>query len=450
MNPIPKLLAFLKTIAGDRRLAFMLALGFSSGLPFLLIFSTQSARLREAGVSLTDIGLISYVALAYSLKFAWAPFIDRFDPPGPARFLGRRRGWMVMAQAGVALGLIGLAFNDPGRALWPTIACAAFTAFCAASQDVVIDGWRIDVSVPESQGMMLACYQLGYRLALLSAGAGALYLADFLDWRSAYLAMMGLMLVGVIAATFAPDGPPAAEAGSDAEARDPVPAATPGGAAPASAFARSFVEPLGDLFKRLGWMLVPILVLVALYRLPDFVSGVMANPLYIDLGFTKSDIATVSKLYGIWIGMIGAFAGGISVARLGLMPTLLCGGIVAAASHLSLALLAASGAKFGLLTLAISIENFAGSFAGTALAAYMSSLTSPAFAATQYALLSSLYALPGKILGGLSGKIVDTIGYPAFFISTSTIGVPVAILCLVVWYGSPRQVPAAPAATAAR
>jgi PAT family beta-lactamase induction signal transducer AmpG len=446
MIPSPKLLSHVKNIAGDSRLAFMLALGFSSGLPFLLIFSTQSARLRESGISLTDIGLISYVALAYSFKFVWAPFIDRFDPPFLARFLGRRRGWMLLAQLGVSLGLLGLAFTDPGKALWPTIFFAAFTAFCAASQDVVIDGWRIDVSPPENQGMMLACYQLGYRLALLSAGAGALYIADFLNWKSAYLAMMLLMAVGITAATFAPHKRPPTEL----EAKRAVLDERLGDGDRPPAFMSSFIEPLNDLLKRLGWILVPILVLVAIYRLPDFVSGVMANPLYIDLGFSKSDIATVSKLYGVWIGMIGAFAGGIAVARIGLMPTLLCGGIAAAASHLSMALLAASGAKYGLLTLAISVENFAGSFAGTALAAYMSSLTSPAFAATQYALLSSLYALPGKIIGGLSGKIVDTIGYPAFFISTSTIGVPVAILCMIVWYASARQPEASPRAREVR
>jgi MFS transporter, PAT family, beta-lactamase induction signal transducer AmpG len=435
MSPRAKLSSLLHNVAGDRRLAFMLALGFSSGLPFLLIFSTQSARLRESGISLTDIGLISYVALAYSFKFVWAPLIDRFDPPLLAKFFGRRRGWMLLAQIGVALGLFGLAFNDPGTALWPTITFAAFTAFCAASQDVVIDGWRIDVSTPENQGMMLACYQLGYRLALLSAGAGALYLADFLNWQVAYLVMMLLMLVGITAAIFAPEKSPVPEA----EAPVVVHHGKLGKEPEQSAFASSFVEPLRDLLNRLGWLLLPVLLLVAIYRLPDFVSGVMANPLYIDLGFSKSDIATVSKLYGVWIGMIGAFAGGVAAARLGLMPTLLCGGIVAAASHLSMALLAASGAKFGLLTLAISVENFAGSFAGTALMAYMSSLTSPAFAATQYALLSSLYALPGKIVGGLSGKIVDTIGYPAFFVSTSTIGIPVAILCLIIWYAMGRQ-----------
>lgn len=435
MIPGAKFRSLLRDIAGDSRLAFMLALGFSSGLPFLLIFSTQSARLREAGISLTEIGLISYVALAYSFKFLWAPLIDRFDPPILARFVGRRRGWMLLAQLGVALGLFGLAFTDPARALWPTIACAAFTAFCAASQDVVVDGWRIDVSPRDRQGLMLACYQLGYRLAILCAGAGALYIADFLDWRSAYFAMMLLMLVGIVAAFFAPDPRSAGSAEEPVAGFEDEKAGMSNKAisARSSAWTSSFVEPLADLFRRLGWTLVPILLLVAIYRLPDFVSGVMANPLYIDLGFSKSDIATVSKVYGVWVGMIGAFTGGIAMSRLGLMPTLLCGGVAAAASHLTMALLAASGAKFGLLTLAISVENFTGNFAGIALAAYMSSLTSPAFAATQYALLSSLYALPGKFIGGLSGKMVDLFGYPAFFISTSTIGVPVAILCLVIW-----------------
>jgi PAT family beta-lactamase induction signal transducer AmpG len=206
-----------------------------------------------------------------------------------------------------------------------------------------------------------------------------------------------------------------------------------------SAIAASFAAPLADLARRHGWTLVVILALVAIYRLPDFVSGVMANPLYIDLGFSKSDIATVSKLYGVWIGIAGAFGGGAAVARFGLMPALLIGGVAASLSHLTMALLAASGARLDLLTLAISVENFASGFAGTALIAYMSSLTSPAYAATQYALLSSLYALPGKIVGGQSGKLVEAFGYAKFFASTAGIGLPVALLCLAVWRLAPPR-----------
>jgi PAT family beta-lactamase induction signal transducer AmpG len=326
---------------------------------------------------------------------------------------------MLLAQFGVALGLLALSLGNPTRWLAWSVASSFFVAFCAATQDVAIDGWRINAAPPDQQGMMSATYQLGYRLALLSAGAGALYLADFVNWPTAYLVMAALMGIGVIACLLAPN--PVGSASQSAT-----------GFAPLS-IGNTFVEPLADLIKREGGLLILILMLVALYRLPDFVSGVMANPLYIDLGFSKSDIATVSKLYGVWVGIAGAFAGGVAVARLGLMPVLFCGGVAASASHLTLAWLAASGARLDLLTLAISVENFASGFAGTALIAYMSSLTSPAFAATQYALLSSLYALPGKLIGGLSGLMVDTFGYPVFFLMTSAIGIPVLVLCLLIW-----------------
>ena len=404
----------LSQAAADPRLALMLGLGYSSGLPFLLIFSTQSAWLREAKVSTAEIGLMSYCALAFSFKFLWAPVIDRFDVPGLAQLMGRRRAWMLVAQFCVAAGLFGLAFAKPSAGLAWSIGFAALTAFAAATQDVTIDGWRIDAAPPERQGMMTAVYSLGYRLAMICAGAGALYLADFGGWRLAYLAMSALTLVGMIACLLSPK-------------LDRVVAG------PAPTFQTSFVEPLADLARRYAATIVPILLLVALYRLPDFVSGVMANPLYIDLGFTKSDIATVSKLYGVWIGIAGVFAGGWLSGRLGLMPTLLIGGVAASASHLSLAYLAGHPHRLDLLTLAVSVESFAGGFAGAALIAYMSSLVSPGYAATQYALLSSLYALPGKFVGGLSGFMVEAMGYSRFFVTTALIGVPVAVLCLMAW-----------------
>ncbi len=418
----------LREILRDPRLALMVVLGFSSGLPFLLIFSTQSAWLREAGVSRSAIGLMSYAALAFTFKFAWAPFIDEFDPPLVGAWLGRRRGWMLIAQIGVAAGLAGLAFGAPAQNLGWNVAFAFLTAFAAASQDVTIDGWRIDAAPIERQGMMSAVYQLGYRLAMLCAGAGALYMADFVSWRAAYLTMAGLMLVGIGGCLASPRlDRPAAPGKRDVS------------------FAVSFVEPLRDLLSRYGPVLIAILALVAIYRLPDFVSGVMANPLYIDLGFTKSDIATVSKLYGVWIGIAGAFGGGLAVARLGLMPTLILGGVAASSSHLSLALLASKGASLPLLTLAVSVESFASGFAGAALIAYMSSLVSPVFAATQYALLSSLYALPGKLIGGLSGVMVDEFGYVRFFLATAAIGIPVVALSLTVWRMQGRTAEEAPA-----
>jgi len=403
----------LRDVLTDGRIALMLPLGFSSGLPFLLVFSTLSAWLREAGISRTEIGMLSWVALAYSFKFLWAPIVDRYDVPVLARLLGRRRGWMAFSQITTALGLVGIASSDPQSSLPLTIASALLVAFASATQDVVVDGWRIDVASTERQGMMAAAYQLGYRLALICAGAGALYIAEFVNWRSAYLAMAALMAVGLAGTLFSPriDG----NAGRERKS-----------------FAAAVVEPLTDLFHRKGPILVPILVLIACFRLPDFVSGVMANPLYIDLGFSKADIANVSKLYGVWIGIVGAFAGGLALTRLGLWWTLLIGAFIAASSNLMFSWLAMEGARLDLLILTISVDNFAAGFAGSALIAYMSGLTSPGFAATQYALLSSLYALPGKLIGGASGAVVDAYGYPLLFTATASIGIPLVILCFVV------------------
>jgi PAT family beta-lactamase induction signal transducer AmpG len=261
--------------------------------------------------------------------------------------------------------------------------------------------------------MMAASLQLGYRLALICAGAGALYIAEFVNWRSAYLAMAVLMSVGLAGTLLAPRV-------NEGVVREQI------------SIGAAIFEPLADLIRRKGTMLIPIFALVACFRLPDFVSGVMANPLYIDLGFSKADIANVSKLYGVWIGIFGAFAGGLALTRLGMWWTLFIGAFIAASSNLMFSWLAVEGARLDLLILAISVDNFASGFAGSALVAYMSGLTAPGFAATQYALLSSLYALPGKLIGGASGAVVDAYGYPLLFTGTAAIGIPLVILCFVV------------------
>ncbi len=400
----------------DFRVALMLAFGFSSGLPFLLVFGTLSVRLREAGVPVTTIGLFSWLALAYSLKFIWAPVIDAFDVPVLARLLGRRRAWMIASQAVVLAGLIAAGLADPASSIVLTAAFTLVVAFGSATQDVVVDGWRIDAAPGEMQGIMAAAYQLGYRLALLCSGAGALYIAAFVDWRAAYFSMAALMAVGITASIASPivDRPPRPDAIAAKH--------------PRFSFAAAVKAPLADLYRRKGRVLVPILALVALYRLPDFVAGVMANLLYVDMGFSKVQIASVAKLYGIWIGILGAFAGGISVSKWGLFRTLLAGAILSAAAHLVFAWLATQDARLEALVIAISVDNFAGSFCGTVLIAYMSALTAAGFSATQYALLSSVYALPGKILGGMSGFIVAAYGYAAFFSMTAAIVFPVLFL----------------------
>jgi PAT family beta-lactamase induction signal transducer AmpG len=408
----------LAELAADPRLALMLALGFSAGLPFLLVFGTLSAWLRQAGVERAEIGMLSWVGLAYSFKFVWSPLVDRVDIPVLSDRLGRRRAWMLTAQFTVALGLIAIAFSDPGLRLPATVAGALLVAFASATQDVVIDAWRIDAAPTSRQGVMAAVYQLGYRLALICSGAGALYIADFVDWRSAYLAMAALMSVGVVTTLLVPRS----DAAPLRTAHDKL-----------FSFVDAVIEPFLDLWRRKLWLVVPILALITLYRVPDFVAGVMANPLYIDLKFTLSEIASVSKLYGVWVGILGAFAGGIAVTRIGLMPCVLFGGIIGAASNLMFAWLATAGHQIELLTLAISIDNFSAGFAGTALIAYMSGLTASTVVATQYALLSSLYALPGKFVGGASGFMVEAFGYPMFFTITAMVGVPIALLSLLLW-----------------
>ena len=450
----------LKDITEDRRVALMLALGFACGLPILLVFSTLSAWLATAGIQRTSIGLLSYVSFAYSLKFLWAPVIDRFDLPVLARWLGRRRGWMVAAQIAVALGLIGMSQGDPAASLSFMVICALLTAFASATQDIVVDSWRIDAAPTERQGVMLAAYQLGYAVARAFAGAGALYIAQGAGWSLAYGAMAVLMLVGLVAALLAPR-------------QDPV--TVPGERRSVATTLRvAVVDPFSDLVRRKGARLILILALIMFYRLPDIISGVMAQPFYIEKCFSLTEIANVTKIYGVIVGILGALVGGLSVIRLGMNWTLLIGGIIGAASNLMFTWLALAGPERGampffwiangavdttdlmlllqansgagggvipwiperaplsLFVLSISIDNFAGNFAGTALIAYMSSLTSPAFVATQYALLSSLYALPGKFVGGFSGYMVDAMGYPVFFAASAGIGIPVALLCIVL------------------
>lgn len=423
----------LKDIVEDPRILLMLALGFSSGLPLLLVLGTFSTRLAYSNVDIKAIGLFSYLALPYTLKFFWAPIIDRFDVPVLSRALGRRRAWMIASQCAVALALTLMAFADPGTSLALLGLGAFLVAFCAATQDVVIDGWRIDAAGTDLQGVMAATSNLGYRLALMSAGAGALFIASAYGWPVAYLSMAALMGVGMIAALLAP-------------AYDRAVTTT---AAPLKVwtFRGAVLEPLTELHTRFGASLWAVLLLVAFYRLPDFISGVMASPLYREVGFSLVEIGAVSKLYGIWIGIAGAFVGGWAMTRFGLFPTLVVGAFLGAASNLAFSWLSFGGPEVWRLTAAISIDNFCGSFAGMALIAYMSSLTAPGFAATQYALFSSLYALPGKLIAGSSGFIVSAYGYPVFFAFTAAVGIPVVILCLLVGRAGERKAAAA-AATA--
>ena len=426
--------AFLSSVR-DRRTAAMLGLGFSSGIPFLLVYVTQSAWLSEAKVPIGILGLMSELTLAYKFKFLWAPFLDRYDAPLISRLVGRRRGWILVSQLGVVLALAGIAFGDPEHWLAWTIVFSLALGFAGATQDVVIDGWRITVAPAERQSLMSSWAEIGWRIGNLVAGAGALYLADAYGWRAAYLCMGVAMAPGVIAALLAP------EPASDRTA----PHDRPG-------FVETIVAPIRDLVGRLGPLAIPILLLVAGFRIPGYVASAMAMPLFKSLHYSNTDIATVTKLFGFGVALAGTVLAGYVVPRIGMMASLLAGTVFGSASHLSLAYLALHGGDggnaFWTFAIAVSIDSFAYAVASIVLITFMSTLVATEHAASQYALLTSLCALPGSLLAGASGFVIETTGFAWFFVATSLIGVPVALLAWWVWHrqGETGSMAPAPAA----
>lgn len=442
---------WLRTYA-QPRIGAMLLLGFSAGLPFMLVFSTLSAWLRQAGIDRGTIGLLSYVGLVYTLKFAWAPVVDRLVLPLLGR-LGRRRSWMLLAQFGLIAGLAGLAHSDPTVSLTPMILFALLTAFSSATQDITIDAWRIEAAPQSQQGAMAAAYQLGYRAAIAAATAGALWLGGEYGWRVSYLSMAALVGVGIVTVLLIAEPQSAARTALALEQRAVDWLATRAHWPPwlqrlGASFIGAVVCPFADFFARNGTRTaLLILAFIGTFRLTDYTMGVMSNPFYLDMGYTLQDIAVVAKIYGIGASVVGVIVGGIGVARLGTVRALVVGGVLVILTNLSFATLAFLDEP-DLLGLAavVSADNFAYQFAGTAFIAYMSGLTNTAYTATQYALFSSIFALPGKLLMGLSGFVVDGVGYPLFFLYTSLLGIP--SLLLIVHLARRQPAGAAPAQAA--
>jgi PAT family beta-lactamase induction signal transducer AmpG len=477
-NALSALAVFL-----DRRTLVMLVLGFSSGLPFYLIFDTLSAWLRASGLSLEVIGFFGLVTMIYSFKFLWAPLIDRARVPVLTAWLGHRRSWMLVCQGAIMLGLWLVAGSDPASSLTTVAVFALLVGFSSATQDIAIDAWRIEAVDVSRQGAMAAAHQWGYRVGLLVAGAVPLLLADVYGWNLSYAVMAVLMIVGVVGVMAAPREKQHAIRAIHAEGVRPAPlqeflewgarlallvlgalllgsgltanptalvralnavgatgirgtilaawtssagvwvhllavvlgfgvivvAALPFPGVrtrPGVYLSAALGDPLRDFFARYGSAAGLILALICVYRIPDFVLNIM-NPFYLDLGFTLVQIAQVRQIFGLVMTMLGVFAGGFAVARYGLLPALLVGAFAGPLSNLVFAWLAARGNDLFALFVAIGIDNLAGGFAGTCLIADMSSLTSTGFTATQYALLSSLYAIPGKIIQSQSGRIVE-------------------------------------------
>jgi PAT family beta-lactamase induction signal transducer AmpG len=421
---------------GQPRMLSMLALGFSSGLPFMLIYSTLSAWLRQSGIERATIGMLSWVSLVYTLKFLWAPVVDRLRLPLIGPLLGQRRSWMLLAQAGIAGALVALSVSDPRTQVAHMAVLALLLAFAAATQDIAIDAWRIESAPQREQGAMAAAYQLGYRLAILVGQAGALWIAADLGWARSYSTMAALVGVGVLATLLVREPERIAPPASVLTERRVIEwlgrrAHWPAALRHAGAWLLGAVLcPVLDFFARYGAQLgLLIFAFIGTYRLTDYTMGTMANPFYLDLGFTLKQIAAIAKIYGTLLSVVGIVVGGLAVARLGRTRSLVLGSALVIMSNVAFSYLAARGqpSVVGLASV-ISLDNFAQGVHGTALIAFMSSLTSASYTATQYAVLSSMYALPGKLLMGTSGIVVDRIGYPPFFLYTAALSIPALLL----------------------
>lgn len=417
----------------------MLSLGFSAGLPLLLVFGTLSFWLREAGVDRSTIGFLSWVGLAYGFKWVWSPLVDRMPIPVLTRLLGRRRSWLLASQAVIMLGLISMALTDPKLALAPMVWCAIAVAFGSATQDIALDAFRIESADVGHQAALAATYQTGYRLAMIWAGAGALWIAARAEvaplgqalasagattsyqpgaWKAAYLTMAASMLPGVLTVLFS----------SEPVQRPIAPAKN------AVDWLRgALVEPFAEFISRYRWQAALVLGLIATYRISDVVMGIMANPFYVDMGYTKDEVAAVTKIYGVVMTLVGAFLGGALALRVGVMRVLMLGALLSAATNLMFSWLATQGHDVSKLIFVISADNLASGIASSAFIAYLSSLTNVSYSATQYALFSSMMLLLPKFVAGYSGVYVDAFGYASFFNGTAMLGAPVLLL---VWLAS--------------
>jgi PAT family beta-lactamase induction signal transducer AmpG len=413
---------------GQVRVLITLLLGFGSGLPFLLTGATLSIWLAEGDVALSAIGFISWVGLAYSFKFIWAPVVDRFDVPILGRF-GRRRGWMLLSQGLVGASLIAMAIIGPQGGLTALGIAALVTAFASATQDIVVDAWRIETAENEDDmGLLTSAYQLGYRFAILAGNALILFFASWFSWNAAYAIWGAAMLIAIIATLFAKEP---VDRSAIATATGGAPPWTPRGLFDA------VVGPFLNFLKTHKTAALLMLAAISLYRLPDFVMGPMVGPFYIELGLTKEAIGAMRLSAGLIGSLAGIAAGGLCAVRFGFGRTLLLGALIGPMSNLGYTLMALAGLSTPMFAGVLFVENFSEGFAGAALVAYMSSLTGIGYTATQYALLSSFYALLGKFLKGFSGVVVEGLqqghelmtAYALFFAGTAAVGVPALILC---------------------
>ncbi len=390
-------------VFGQRKMAAIALLGFAGGLPLFLTSRTLQAWMTAEQVDLTTIGLFSLVGLPYSTKFLWAPFIDRYCPP----FLGRRRGWMALSQAALALAISALAFGSPRTAVLAFAFTALGVAFLSATQDIAIDAYRVDVLEPLEAGAGTAVYVVGYRAALLITGSAALILADRMTWNSVYLFMAALMLLGVGATLWSPEPP----------TLDRVP----------ESMTEAIVEPFRDFFARSKWRAIVILIFITLYRLADSLAGNMATPFLLKSGFSQTDVGAIQGGIGLLSTIVGALCGGALISRLGINRCLWAFGVLQLASNVGYYVLALDP-RYPVMVGVIIVENFCAGLVVAGFGAFFMSLCSPRFSATQYALMTSLMAFSRDVLVAPAGKIASATGWPMFFLITIAAGIPAMLL----------------------
>lgn len=407
----------------------MLVLGFASGLPFMMFYSKLSRWLAEVGIDKATIGFFFWISLAYAIKFLWAPIVDRLKIPFLTSKLGQRRSWMLFGITGAAIGMwvISGANPDPNisGSLTPVIIGAFILAYSGATLDIAVDAWRIESAPNSEQASYAATYQLGYRGAIMVAGF-AMVVADWKDWEFAYQSTAIIMLCIGALLLFV---------------KEPTPdSRNLGGTSLAESVQLYVVQPFSTFVLRYGKWVLPVLLLVALYRLSDFTMGTMTQPLYQELGYTKTSIGLITGVFGPWPMIVGTFVSGIFCVRFGLMKTLLMGAVLAIVTNGAFAWLATTqGAPLGPLGIVIVADNFATGFVGTVFIAYMSALVDRRYAATQYALLSSGYALFCKTMAGFSGVLYEAVGAPAFFSITALYGIPALLIILFLMKFGPAK-----------
>jgi PAT family beta-lactamase induction signal transducer AmpG len=436
----------------EPRILAIFFLGFSSGLPRLLTLSTLAWWLSTRGVDLTTIGLFALVGLPYSIKFLWAPAADHVPIPLMTRWFGRRRAWALVTQAALMVAILGLGSTDPAHQVMATAAWALAVAFCSASQDIVIDAYRVEALETREQGAGAAAIQLGYRIGMWAAGAGALALSAYLDWSAVYAIMAALVLVGVVTVLVNPEpaighiAPPTELERRGLEflrRRSHWPQAA---AKAALRLYTAVVCPFLDFMRHRGWL--AILLFVLLFKFGEALLGVMAFPFYYQTGFTEQEIALVSKTFGVIVTLVGGLIGGLLVGRMGIVKTLVIGGVMQMLSNLMFALQAVVGHDVPTLMLTITVENLSGGIASASFVAYLSSLCNVAYTATQYALLSALGTASLNLLAAAGGWVAEQMDWVSFFVVTTFAAAPGLVVLLWMIRAFPPQEAAVPAGEA--